>query len=608
MSRFLHQFFKIVVVSTCLSLMAPGEQYREPQWEGGGGLAPEIQGSDELSDPSISEKLQAAIRKEALEHLKREAEAYSVELAPQAVSPTQEVASDLQAQASTSDSAEVEVTLHRIEFSGVKAIDVDELNELVSVYLNKKIPFDKLLEMTAHVEALYRRNNFIARAILPPQNLDAGILHVDVLESKLSAIKVEEALVDMEKTQKRVLDIIYAQQGKGQPLNTASIERGLALANDLPGVSVTAGLKEGDEEAETELILKLYANRSRQQELIADNYGSNATGSWRITAMQTWINPRQWGDKLSALAVVTEGSQYVRLAYEWAIGTQGWRWGVNFSHMAYNVINGAVGVVGAYGQADTAGLNASYPLVRTPEHDSTFVMNFDQKQYNNVSAQDVSISTYQVQTGSMGVNGTIKELQPGGRVFTYDAQLTQGYVNLAGSMNQTSDASGPQTAGSYAKIRVSGTVIQPLTVDTSLFGSFKIQRADKNLDSSERMPLGGADGVRAYPTGEGSGSEGELASVELKHSLDEQTEVAAFYDVGRTNQQHNPNYPGGPTPNSYVLQGVGTSYSRNFNNGSMVKFTWARRLGSNPNPTQTGTDQDGTLERNRYWLQVLMPF
>jgi len=39
-----------------------------------------------------------------------------------------------------------------------------------------------------------------------------------------------------------------------------------------------------------------------------------------------------------------------------------------------------------------------------------------------------------------------------------------------------------------------------------------------------------------------------------------------------------------------------------------VRVAVAHRIGRNPDPTGTGTDQDGTLVENRVWAQATMPF
>ena len=39
-----------------------------------------------------------------------------------------------------------------------------------------------------------------------------------------------------------------------------------------------------------------------------------------------------------------------------------------------------------------------------------------------------------------------------------------------------------------------------------------------------------------------------------------------------------------------------------------LRAAWARRIGNNPNPNINGSDQDGTLHKNRFWLQASLPF
>ena len=43
-------------------------------------------------------------------------------------------------------------------------------------------------------------------------------------------------------------------------------------------------------------------------------------------------------------------------------------------------------------------------------------------------------------------------------------------------------------------------------------------------------------------------------------------------------------------------------------NGLNLKAVWARRIGTNPNPTASGNDQDGSLDKNRLWLSAGFPF
>jgi hypothetical protein len=85
-----------------------------------------------------------------------------------------------------------------------------------------------------------------------------------------------------------------------------------------------------------------------------------------------------------------------------------------------------------------------------------------------------------------------------------------------------------------------------------------------------------------------------------------------FYDWGQiTAVNHVNTAPSGAelTPlNAYSLHGYGVSVSWAAPFGAQVKGTWARRLGSNPNPTAAGLDQDGSLDLDRFWLTASLPF
>jgi hemolysin activation/secretion protein len=506
------------------------------------------------------------------------------------------------------ESAKERITLKSINFQGVTILGDMELKGIVEPYIGIPMSYEQMLEIGMTVEAYYRQNNYLARVILPPQDLTEGVLLVDVIESVFSKIEIEQELADMPNTQAHVTALIEAQQKPGDPLNTKSLDRALALANDVPGTSVQGSLRQGREPGETELLLKLYQGRTRQEELTFDNGGSRSTGALRTLISLNWFNPNDLGDLINIVAVHTSGSNYARLAYSLPVGTDGWRMGVNVSAMSYEVVVGDRGMVGAVGRAVTQGLEWVYPLLRADDSSATVTLTADNKKFQNTSAQGLLMSDYEAKVLTAQVSGFYRDLNPGGGSGTYSLQLSHGGINLDGSLSQQTDATTVHTEGVFNKIRLNGTWQQALTAQTSAFVSYTGQLSDKNLDTSEKMQLGGMNGVRAYPTGEGSGSDAQLIQLELKQQLESGINMAAFYDWGQVWLQHDPSYPGGPMHNRNTYKGFGASVGYTFDDGLNIKATWARKQGNNPNPTQTGNDQDGTRDRNRYWLQVTLPF
>ena len=500
------------------------------------------------------------------------------------------------------------ITLKNIQFQGVTILGDMELKGIVEPFLHSPMTYEQMLEIGMVVESYYRQNNYLARAILPPQDLSDGVLMIDVIESVFSKVEIEQELADLPNTQAHVSAIIDAQQRTGEPLNTKSLDRALALANDLPGMSAQGSLRQGREAGETELLLKLYQGRTRQTELTMDNGGSRSTGAIRLMASLTWFNPNDLADMLNVVAVHTRGSDYARLAYSLPVGTDGWRMGLNASAMNYEVVVGEQGMVGAVGRAVTQGMEWLYPLLRADDRSATVTLTADAKKFQNTSAQGLLMSDYEAKVLAAQVSGFYRDLNPGGGTGTYSLQLSHGNINLDGSLSQQTDSTTVQTEGVFNKVRVSGTWQQALTTQTSAFISYTGQLADKNLDSSEKMQLGGMNGVRAYPTGEGSGTDAQLIQLELRHRLDSGINLTGFYDWGQLWLQHDPSYPGGPQNNRNTYKGFGASIGYTNDDGVNFRATWARKQSHNPNPTQTGNDQDGTRDRNRYWLQVTVPF
>ena len=169
-----------------------------------------------------------------------------------------------------------------------------------------------------------------------------------------------------------------------------------------------------------------------------------------------------------------------------------------------------------------------------------------------------------------------------------------------------------RTAGAYSKVRYALSRQQQVSADLSLYGSLSGQWAGKNLDSSEKFYLGGSSGVRAYPSNEGGGSQGQLLNVELRWQLPEGMNLTGFYDHGRVTQNVMNDFAGAPALNRFALKGAGVSMGWRHGSGVSLQATYARRLGSNPNAITTdvnrGADQDGTLHRNRFWLTASVAF
>jgi hemolysin activation/secretion protein len=119
----------------------------------------------------------------------------------------------------------------------------------------------------------------------------------------------------------------------------------------------------------------------------------------------------------------------------------------------------------------------------------------------------------------------------GGGVSWGSFDWTHGRLHLDDALI-ASDALTARTQGHFEIQTLDLARVQQIGGPVSVYAHVVAQRASRNLDSSERFGLGGTQGVRAYPSGEGYGDEGALLQTELRFRVRDFTPFA-FYDTGR---------------------------------------------------------------------------
>jgi hemolysin activation/secretion protein len=274
--------------------------------------------------------------------------------------------------------------------------------------------------------------------------------------------------------------------------------------------------------------------------------------------------------------------------------------------LSYQVKGAEFAAMDLHGDSQTTGLDASYPVIRSTTRNLYASANFDFKHYQNLAGSTVT-SDYTVRVARLGLSANSFDEWQGGGQNNGSLSLVLGTVDLSGSPNQAADAAAARTDGAFQKIQYTASRHQSLGAQWSVYGALSGQWASKNLESGEKFYLGGAQGVRAYPSSEAGGADGQLLNLELRYRWRQDLNLAAFYDWGQVRVNHDNGFPGAAARNSLSLQGLGLSVGWSAPMGVNLSAAWAHRLGSNPNPTASGKDQDGSLVRNRLWITASLP-
>lgn len=500
------------------------------------------------------------------------------------------------------------VMVKRFELQGNTVLAEDKIRPVLARREGQELSFQELEEVVLEVAEVFRQAGWTIQAYLPEQNVTNGVVTIQVVPARLGKI-VMDGDVPAPATPASLRTILEAHQHRGDYLNSQIVDRALLIANDISGVYLNGNLREGEQEGETDLVLKATQKSRLEGNAVWDNTGSRGTGSNRIAVNAGVNSVAMPGDQVGANLIETKGSRYARLGWTVPVGVEGWRVGANMSHLSYSVLQFQESVAPT-GTSDTKGLEANYPLVRSKSRNLYVSLALDEKHFSNYST-GILKSDYRSRLQTLSLYGNSMDEWGGGGASTASLNFVSGQLNLDGSPNASDIATTTQTAGRFQKIRYAINRQQVLSPAWSLYGGLSGQHAlsAKNLDSSEKFYLGGSAGVRAYPSSEAGGSRGVMANLELRWQVTHSVAVGGFYDAGYVVLNPSKNLQDVTALNQYSLKGGGMSMSWEFAEGVSWKVTMARRIGQNPAASiETGNDLDGSLVKTRIWSSISMSF
>jgi hemolysin activation/secretion protein len=520
---------------------------------------------------------------------------------------------EVEAPAAVEEEQGPKVVIHTFQFEGNKIISDEELRAALASLTDKEITISELQSATGIIASLYRQKGYLATATLPDQDITEGVVKVVIQEAIFGRVKFDgQYNKDFKRVKPQVITrFIDGSVEAGKPLDQEKLDAAMIEVNKLAGIHVTSTLQAGEAEGATDVLLNVKDQPLLSSYLSFDNTGSRQTGRDKALANLTLASPLGYGETLNLTGLHTEGSDYGKVGVSVPVGVHGLIVGASASTMSYDVVASESAGLGLRGHTSTFAATAQYPLLKTNNGSLGLTFEADKKNFVNQSAAQGVVSNYDLQVFSMVLSGDFSDNFLSGAITSASLDLGAGYVNLNGSANQSTDAAGPNTQGSYSRLRWNINRNQFLLDSLALSLTGSGQFADSNLDSSEKLYLGGSSGVRAYPTSEGGGSEGYLVNAELRKYLPHDLSVATFVDYGFIKQyQNNTNAAGAAIAalNDYHLSGYGLTASWQGPYNTSLKATYAHRFGNNPNPTSTGNDQSGDRVLDVFWLSGSVSF
>lgn len=498
------------------------------------------------------------------------------------------------------------LTVKTFMFVGNLLIPSAKLAPLLTKYVGRPLSFEELRNAAAEISLHYRAQGYVATVSVPKQEVTDGIVQLRVLESRFGDVVVDSAS-DGRIAPELLQEIVRHAMIPGAATDIRLLDRGILLAGDLPGAAVTGGLAAGSEEGRSDLVLLSQKTPIFSGSVSADNSGARSTGAPRALVSAALASPQGQGEQFSVDLLYSEGVRFGRVGGGVPIGYEGSRLSLGVSRMDYKLVSPDFVAARLAGESTSWKADYLRPLARSRVFNVNFTAGVEAKTFRNTAAVAV-VSDYEIRSFAAGFNANAYDGVLGGGVISASLQWTAGELDLGGSPNQAGVAASTRAEGRFQKLRLALSRTQNVAEGLVLVAAVNGQLASRNLDSAEKLFAGGVGGVRAYPINEGAGDEGYIAALETRWQFATRWQAIAFVDHARLRVNADNAITGAAPANLLAYEGTGLGLSWSGPADSVWRATWSRRIGANPNPKPDGSDQDGTLRLDRFWLSLSLNF
>uniref|UniRef100_UPI0025EA16C5 ShlB/FhaC/HecB family hemolysin secretion/activation protein n=1 Tax=Selenomonas sp. TaxID=2053611 RepID=UPI0025EA16C5 len=405
-------------------------------------------------------------------------------------------------------------------------LDKGELTKILQDGMGEKRSMASLNETLSALTRYCRQHGYpAAAAYVPAQESPDGMITIKVIPGRYGEIKIDNRSNLKERVAKGFVNNLKS----GEIIRTGKLETTLYSISDVSGTKAVGVLSPGKEFGTSDLTVRIEKGKGSNTVLYMENYGSEDTGRYRYGLQENLYDVSGNGDKISVGGLISNRGMHNYYAnYETIIGRGGATLGVGFSRMDYETGLGNFGVTGV---AETISLFGHRSIYHLTNSGLTLKYGYDYRRLKDEFMNGALSSNKRSHGIYVGLDGFERRK---GFIFNYGVKLTTGKLEIEEEWARRDD-----TEGRFTKGEANVTAVARLGNGADVLVKGSGQIASHNLDGSERMYLGGASGVRAYPQGEGAGDEGIMATIEPRfYTKIPGLVFSTYYDIGHVWYRH----------------------------------------------------------------------
>jgi len=432
------------------------------------------------------------------------------------------------------------IFIKEIVITGNTVIASEILNKVVAPYKNQELTMGEMSKVTDLITVTYQEKGFIlARAYLPEQEVNEGVLMITVAEGKIGKIRITGNRYYKDYVLKRY----FGEQQELGVIKESLLEKGLLLSNDIAEVKTEIMLKGGERPGTVDVVLnaKEAPATAFGVKLGVDynNFGSERVSKNRYGSTLKLID-YNWGSVLTVRAIT--GNNFDDSSLEQAeISIPINKYGTKLS-FSYLKGSYAIGMdladLGLLGRTRIYGGKLTHPLIRTRDTNLSLTVGIENKYIENEI---------------LGALTGIDEMNTYYGVFNFDSvdkYLGKSIISIGGysgkvEVNPEYSTSRLSSDENFAKFSLNAVRIQKVYGNTNLMLRGTGYWTKDRLLPIEETIIGGYGTVRGHNPSLYLGDKGYILSAELMmappyienmtlfgQKISQLAQIAFFYDHG----------------------------------------------------------------------------